>query len=366
MNRTCGWLSVASVSVGVLVCARAVVGQPLTYRVVEVPQIEVPPGMGYSYADVFTNAAIFNYGGGNTDQTVILRSNGVVNLQPLSGHWFSHVNDANSRNDYVGFSMDGLGSETSTIWFDGVPISTNDWAGRTAYVSTVNEHRVFGGQVVNEQGHWTAAKFDAFGRVVLLPVPTDSLLSVVHQVNNNGDAFGIIQTASQGQQLVRWRNGILETLDAPASSNEVEPVYIMGAINASGDVTAEFWLYQEGIPETIGLYLWRGNVPILLSQGPGAFSSGIADHGGVAIIDAMGQSSLWFEGQYYTPSQFDLLDFDGVATDILRLGSDGSMVARVEDAQGERIAILTLVPSPGSLVLVVAGLGAVARRRRGN
>ena len=365
MNRTCGWLSVASVSVGVLVCARAVVGQPLTYRVVEVPQLPSGDFVNVQYVDVFDGRAYANVYDNVGSQAFVLRNDGLSAVTPLSGYQYCGINGTNRLGDFVGSSQNSAEDSRSTLWFAGQTVDANQWAGRSAWFYDVNNARTFCGSVRDEFDQWQAATFSADGVSTRLDVPDDCIFSASTHVNDADIAAGVLYAPSTGHQIVRWSNGVREPLAFPATNPDGVPMYYLSGINASGDVLGYFHLHLGQLPQTTGFYLWRGGDVIQLTQGLETSTRGLADHGGVAVISG-DQSWLWFEGVNYTPDQFHLLDFDGVATDILRLGSDGSMVARVQDAQGERIAILTLVPSPGSLVLVVAGLGAVARRRRGD
>ncbi|MEY4562254.1 MAG: hypothetical protein RLZZ618_1531 [Pseudomonadota bacterium] len=318
-------------------------------------------GWTYSASDGLQQAAMWN---GLTATT----------LDPFPGLPRSVSNGINSAGRVVGFAVVDTAAypQRPVLWNAGGTTSFDTQGGHHAVAYAINDHGQTAGASNSATSEWHQATLWN-GTAATTLTSLGGLTSEARDLNNAGQVVGYADTTSGSSHATLWHNGTVTDLGTLGGSyslatgiNEGGTIVGRSATAGTGEAHATVW--SGGVLTDLGT---------LLGPHHDNFSSAHAINGAGDIVglSSDGQygtlATLWRDGEAVDLNNFLDPQFSAAGwrlSGALDINDHGAIVGTaVNDTLGVYAGyVLTPIPEPETVVLMLAGLGllgAAARRK---
>ncbi|HEX2838568.1 MAG TPA: hypothetical protein VHN77_10615 [Phycisphaerales bacterium] len=362
MPRRCAVTVLLSLTIGSY-CANA---QTPAYTVQIVPD---PPVSGLVSQHVTNQvlpngrfAVLSRLESGNAVQYVGNEAGWTV-VQPMDGFAYAVVDEVTDDGTLFGRSVTSLGDARATFWPQG-NVQAPQWALSGNFVPvSVNQQGVFAGYRAGPGPSDYAPATWQNGTVTTLPTSAGYSQALVKRVNASGQSVGIAFPDSGGPPIraLRWSAGAVEVLPLP--SGEVWDAQVSD-LNDDGWSVGNLWM-----PGTFdGTVLWRNGGVELIGPGFGVHEAMISNTGDVLLgayddINATTMERLWRDGLLYESGELLTPGFGGQLHWMQKLLDDGRLIGVATVNGVDRNVLLTPIPAPATLSLMVF-VALVSHRRR--
>ena len=261
----------------------------------------------------------------------------------------------------------------AVAWNNGVATGLNTLGGAQSEAHGINQAGQIVGGAQNASGDWRAVVWNN-GQSTELGALAGSSYWGANAVNNAGQVVGAAARQSDNTvQPVIWTQGVASNLDAPWTHSYSIQAY---GLNNAGQVVG-----STKVPNDVDYYRaveWDHGVPTLLDMPSGYYASeakGINDAGQVVGFMLSHDASIgfravtWIDGQVVDLNSLlpaSVVDEGWVLTGANAINDNGQIVGQAFNAKTSvtDAFVLTPVPEPGTLAMMLLGLGAVAMGAR--
>lgn len=272
------------------------------------------------------------------------------------------INDAGEVAGEVNYSFE---HSPAVRWRGDSVVELQD-RGQYSVVNAINNHGQVVGHSNTSSGDYAKATVWNEIQPAVLTTP-DAGSSAATAINDYGVIAGHTWLAGRDLATV-WQDGSARTLITPDSFSSMA-----NSINNHGQV-AGLLFSQDGTFQTQPA-LWHGeNLTVLSHDGLRGNAKAINDHGAVVGTVETGyherHASLWLAGEYFRLNELLNAASAGAGWELweaIDINEHGQIIGTAfNPADGSiRPYLLTPVPEPETLALMLAGLGAMVWRRRG-